>query len=130
MDEVTRGCTEEIAAAVDVAERVASMVALEQYVRAIWPEIVSLPLAQRRALLLHLEANDLLVFVSHGCCSLRQVGDLLEMAPAEFARWFRQLPLPDDCIAAQQELTRRQVINHRKRARERLSRRLRTWDVS
>jgi hypothetical protein len=68
-----------------------------------------------------------LAFVEHGCCSLRQLAQLLEMPPQEFASCVGQLPLPDERIAAQQQLTRRQVINHRKCARERLSRRLKTW---
>jgi hypothetical protein len=127
MDERMDDASDAVADPVDVAAVALQTLHLEQYVQALWPEVVALPLLQRWAFLLHLERDEILVFVQHGCCSLAAVAHLLQMPPEEFVGYFRVLPLPDDRIAARQELTRRQVINLRKCARERLSRRLKVW---
>jgi len=127
MIEETMDRIEQIADLMDVGEQAVKALYLNQYLNVLWPEVASLPSAQRRALLLHLEQEAILAFVYHGCCSVGQLAEALELRLEEFADWFGQLPLPDERIAAQQNLTRQQVINQRKCARERLSRRLKLW---
>ena len=127
MDEEYRDQMEQIADTVDVGEVAVKEIHLDQFILALWPEIVSLPLKQRWAFLLHLEQDEVMAFVQHGRCSLRGIAELLEMPPEELARWYPELPLPDNRIAGRLGVTQRQVIGLRKCARERLSRRLRIW---
>ena len=54
----------------------------------------------------------------------RQISEALEIAPLEFARLWNLLPLDDLALAALLGVTRQQVINLRKSARERLVRRI------
>lgn len=94
----------------------------------LWKEIKLLPLNQRRALLLHLERDELLVFVHHGACSLREVARVLEMDWDDFTEVYSRIPLDDRETARRFGLANRQkVINLRKCARERLKRRLESW---
>ena len=102
---------------------------LEQrsYLRRLWSEITELPPRQRAALLLnpgdvHEDVFSLLLFT--GAASLREIAAALEVGPDDFADLWRQLPLDDLTIAARLGVTRQQVINLRKSARERLARRM------
>jgi RNA polymerase sigma factor (sigma-70 family) len=106
---------------------------LEQrsYLRRLWSEITELPPRQRAALLLnpgdvHEDVISLLLFT--GAASLREIGVALEVAPDDFASLWRQLPLDDLTIAARLGVTRQQVINLRKSARERLARRMKPFE--
>jgi hypothetical protein len=80
------------------------------------------------ALLLNLREADgrgcLALFPGTGVASLRQIADALEFPAERFAELWPRLPLDDATIAGLLELTRQQVINLRKSARERLARRL------
>ena len=127
MDEEEPSLLERVADARDLEAETLRAVDLERFIAALWPEVCALPLKQRWAFLLHLERDEVLAFVQRGCCSLRQLAQLLEATPEEFVAWFGQLPLADDRIAERLGVTRRQVINLRKCARERLSRRLKMW---
>ena len=127
MDELERNPLEQIPDPASLEEKTLTALYFEQFVKALWPEIRMLPLKQRWALLLHFEKDEVMAFVQQGCCSLRQFAEVLETSPEEFAQWFGQLPLPDATLAARLGLTGRQVINLRKCARERLSRRLKVW---
>ena len=102
----------------------------EAFMKALWPEICELPVKQRRAFLLHLEIDEAVAFIQYGCCSLRQMADVVDMPAEDFAAQFSKLPLPDERIAVGMGATGRQVINLRKCARERLGRRLKTWTDS
>lgn len=94
----------------------------------IWEEIKLLPLNQRRALLLHLESDELLIFVYYSACSLQEVAKVLEMGWDDFVDVFSHIPLDDRETARRFGLANRQkVINLRKCARERLQRRLGDW---
>jgi DNA-directed RNA polymerase specialized sigma24 family protein len=114
----------EIASDEDVAWRVEKRIFLER----LWQEVRELPRAQRAALLLNLREADgrgcLALFPATGVATLRQIADALELPAELFAELWPQLPLDDATIAGLLELTRQQVINLRKSARERLARRL------
>jgi DNA-directed RNA polymerase specialized sigma24 family protein len=114
----------EVASGEDVAWRVEKRIFLER----LWQEVRELPRAQRAALLLNLREADgrgcLALFPATGVATLRQIADALEFPAERFAELWPQLPLDDATIAGLLELTRQQVINLRKSARERLARRL------
>jgi DNA-directed RNA polymerase specialized sigma24 family protein len=109
----------------DVAWQVEKRIFLQR----LWAEVQSLPITQRAALLLNLRdasgAGCLALFPAVGVANLRQIAAALELPVEQFAALWNQLPLEDAAIADLLKLTRQQVINSRKAARERLARRLR-----
>ena len=98
------------------------------YLGLLWEEICQLPRPQRVALLLNLrdaQAGDaLILFTFTGIVSLRRIAQVIEMPVEEFAPLWNKLPLEDMAIATLLGITRQQVINLRKSARERLARRM------
>lgn len=94
----------------------------------LWAELRELPSRQAAALLLNLRAADgecaTALLVLTGTATLRQIAALTGIDAEEFAALWRRLPLSDLEIAERMGLTRQQVINLRKCARERLRRRL------
>jgi RNA polymerase sigma factor (sigma-70 family) len=98
------------------------------YLARLWVEIKELPPRQRTALLLNLSDahgrsyTELLSLL--GVAPAREIADALEIPAGEFADIWNDLPLDDRVIAARLNLTRQQVINLRKSARERLARRM------
>ncbi|MBA3239780.1 MAG: hypothetical protein H0T60_00955 [Acidobacteria bacterium] len=115
----------------DVRSRAADIAgATEQriYLARLWEEIKELPARQRIALLLNLSDaqgssyTELLALL--GVASARQIAEALEIPADEFAGVWNDLPLDDRVIAARLNLSRQQVINLRKSARERLARRM------
>jgi DNA-directed RNA polymerase specialized sigma24 family protein len=113
-----------LASGADVAWQVEKRIFLER----LWEEVRELPRAQRAALLLNLREADgrgcLALFPAIGVATLRQIADALEIPAERFAEMWPQLPLDDATIAGLLNLTRQQVINLRKSARGRLTRRL------
>ncbi|MDQ1524992.1 MAG: hypothetical protein QOE47_2916 [Pyrinomonadaceae bacterium] len=107
---------------------VAAATERRMYLARLWEEIKELPPRQRTALLLNLSDaqgrsyTELLALL--GVASARQIADALEIPADEFAGIWNDLPLDDRVIAARLNLTRQQVINLRKSARERLARRM------
>jgi hypothetical protein len=101
----------------------------QSHLRLLWSELRLLPRPQRVALLLNLRDADgeelisLLPLV--GVASITELAAALELDPQTLALIWNELPWPDQRIAALLGLTRQQVINLRKSARERLARRLR-----
>ncbi len=99
-----------------------------EFVELLWREIQSLRRLQRTALLLNLRdgetVNVLSLFVLTGIANVDQLASVLEMTPDDLARIWNDLPLPDTRIAELMHVTRQQVINLRKAARKRLTRRL------
>lgn len=95
---------------------------------AAWREIVLLPAPQRTALLLQLRGDEgrsaLPLLVLAGIAALPAIADALALTPAALAELVPSLPLDDLKIAARLGVTRQQVINLRKSARARLSRRV------
>ena len=105
-------------------------VLLEQrlYLEKLWTEVCELPVLQRAALLLNLrdaQGGSAIFFIPHlGIASLQQIAEILELPEEEFLMLWSDLPLDDLRIAQMLGITRQQVINLRKTARERLVRRM------
>lgn len=115
----------QLASGEDVAWQVEKRIFLQR----LWVEVRELPRSQRAALLLNLREFDgrgcLALFPATGVATMRQIAEALEIPVERFAELWPQLPLDDAMIAGLLDLTRQQVINLRKSARERLARRLR-----
>jgi RNA polymerase sigma factor (sigma-70 family) len=109
----------------DVATTVEKRLELQR----IWAEICLLPERQRNALLLNLSDATgygvIALLPVTGIASLRQIAEVLGMSAQQLAEIWKDLPLDDTTIAAHLGVTRQQVINLRKSARERLIRRMR-----
>lgn len=111
-------------------ETPAADVLLEQrrYLEKLWTEVAALPVLQRAALLLNLrdgQGGSAIFFIPHlGIASHEQIAEILELPEKEFAALWNDLPLDDARIAQMFGLSRQQVINLRKTARERLARRM------
>jgi RNA polymerase sigma factor (sigma-70 family) len=99
-----------------------------EYLRRLWAEISTLPPRQRRALLfqLHVENGDSVarLLPALGIVTMEELAAALEMSLAELLALWNELPLEDQLIATMLGITRQQVINLRKSARDRLARRL------
>ena len=95
---------------------------------AVWREIAGLRGPQRVALLLNLRddagMNAAGFLLAPGIATFDELAAAVEMPPERLAAIWNDLPLDDLAIAAALGLTRQQVINLRKSARERLRRRL------
>jgi hypothetical protein len=97
----------------------------------LWTEICGLPRSQRVALLLNLrdvQRRDALTLLPlTGIATLGDIAGVLEIEPQKFAEMWNALPLDDLSIGALLRVSRQQVINLRKSARERLARRRASW---
>jgi hypothetical protein len=100
------------------------------YLERIWVEIVQLPLRQRNALLLNLTdsvGNRVIALLPViGIASFQEIAEALGMTAEQLGELWNNLPLDDATIAIHLGVTRQQVINLRKSARERLLRRMKT----
>lgn len=105
----------------------AAEVEQRNYLDRVWREIAQLPLNQRRALLLNLTdhlGNEVLALLPGlGVASLYDIAVALGMTVEQLAVLWVDLPIDDYSIARLLGVTRQQVINLRKSARERLTRR-------
>ncbi len=95
----------------------------------LWIEICQLPQAQRAALLLNMRdscgsGGGVDLFPVTGVASFGEMARALKMSREELAVLWNELPLDDSAIAGRLAITRQQVINLRKSARERLARRM------
>lgn len=101
------------------------------YLQKMWEEICQLPEKQRVALLLNLKDAQggcgLALFPLTGIASFQQLTLALALSAEELSRLWNDLPLDDATIATSLGITRQQVINLRKSARERLARRLKDY---
>jgi len=106
------------------AQRVESM----QFLTIAWKEIRDLRPMQRAALLLNLRdsdgANAASLLVMLGIARFEDVAEATGLSNEQLAGIWRDLPLDDLTIGDTLGITRQQVINLRKSARERLARRL------
>jgi hypothetical protein len=93
----------------------------------LWSEVLCLPPQQRAALLLNLREPGgqgvIELIPATGSASFEQLAEAVGMTPRSLACLWRDLPLDDARIAEMLNLTRQQVINLRKSARDRLHRR-------
>lgn len=100
-----------------------------EFLIALWREIEQLRPMQRKALLLNLRdeetVNVMSLLVLTGVAKFDDLAAALEMTPDGLAAIWNDLPLDDLRIGNLLNVTRQQVINLRKSARERLARRVR-----
>ena len=100
-----------------------------RFLEALWLEVRKLRPPHRAALLLNLRdidgSNALALLMILEIATFDQIAAVLEITPQRLAELWSGLPLEDQTIAAMLGLTRQQVINLRRTARERLNRRLR-----
>ena len=99
-----------------------------ELLRALWREIEQLRPMQRKALLLNLHDQETVnvasLLVLTGTAKLDDIAAALEMSAEELAEIWNDLPLDDLRIGKLLNVTRQQVINLRRAARDRLRRRL------
>jgi len=104
------------------------------YLRRLWEEVCSLPALQRAALLLNLRdanSDSVIAFLPYlGIASRSEIAELVGISNEHFAELWNQLPIEDSAIAQLLGITRQQVINLRKTARERLARRMQAREKS
>jgi RNA polymerase sigma factor (sigma-70 family) len=102
-------------------------VEMRQFLESLWTEIQLLPQNQRVALLLNSrDAEDVhavALILTVGVAALGEVAAVMGMKSEELLALWERLPLDDRAIAARLGVTRQQVINLRRSARERLARR-------
>jgi DNA-directed RNA polymerase specialized sigma24 family protein len=98
------------------------------FLERLWDEVRRLSLHQRTALLLNLRDAEgrgcIELFQVTGVASLRELAEALERSAEQLAALWNELPLEDARLADLLGVTRQQVINARRGARERLGSRL------
>jgi hypothetical protein len=101
---------------------------LRRWMAELWAQIRDLPQPQRVALLLNLRSGGdnaaVALLPLTGVAGMREIAQVLELPAEELAKLWNHLPLDDLAIAARLGVTRQRVINLRKSARERLTRRM------
>jgi DNA-directed RNA polymerase specialized sigma24 family protein len=106
----------------------ATLVEYHQLLEQLWSEIGQLPRRQRVALLCNLKnqegINVITLFPAAGVATFEQIAEVLEVPVEEFESLWRKLPLDDLNLAEYLGITRQQVINLRRSARDRLMRRM------
>lgn len=119
---------EEFAQVPDQRTSVVDELTAQAYLQQLWQEITQLTPRHCTALLLNLRdeqggcAIDL--WLTTGIASCEQIAAAMAMTTTEFVALWQHLPLEDAVIAERLQLSRQQVINLRRSARERLARRL------
>jgi DNA-directed RNA polymerase specialized sigma24 family protein len=112
------------ASPVDAAARLESREAVE----AVWQEIREFRQHHRVALLLNLRdpsgQNATALLVHLGIATRDEIAEQLGLTPAHLAEIWHELPLDDLTIASMLGVSRQQVINMRKAARQRLARKI------
>jgi RNA polymerase sigma factor (sigma-70 family) len=119
---------DDVAGDVAVAEDPLSALDGSAALKRLWEEITALPPRQRAALLLNLRdpgGRDVIALLPQtGTASMREIATALAIPAERLAALWADLPMEDAGIAGLLGVTRQQVINLRKCARERLGRRL------
>lgn len=117
---------------VDSSTRVDRVVERRLYLQRLWTEVAQLPALQRSALLLNLrdvQGGSVIAFVPHlGIATKAEIAEMLSIPAEQFSNLWDELPLDDAGIARLLGVTRQQVINLRKTARERLARRMKALE--
>ena len=108
------------------------LIEYRQLLEQLWNEIRRLPRLQRAALLCNLKSpqgiNVITLFPATGVATPAQIAEALEIPPEEFESLWGRLPLDDLSLAEYLGVTRQQVINLRRSARDRLMRRRRALE--
>lgn len=131
METQTRAPSEDAAAMRAASREAAADRHAEQqrdFLTRVWREVRELPIGQRVALLLNLRdeghADALELLMASEVATHDELSACVGMSPSELTALLPELPRDDEWIARRLGMTRRQVINLRKCARERLARRL------
>jgi len=102
------------------------------YLARLWVEVCSLPALQRMALLLNLrdaQGGSVIAYLPYlGIASKDEIAELVSMPEDRLASLWNELPLEDANIAQLLGITRQQVINLRRTARDRLARRMKALE--
>ena len=110
------------------SESPAAQYEAKQYLGMLWAEVRELRAPQRAALLLNLRDHDgrnaLVLLLLAGIATIAQIAAAVGLDLEKLNKIWNELPLDDATIAVMLGGTRQQVINLRKAARERLSRRM------
>jgi RNA polymerase sigma factor (sigma-70 family) len=105
-----------------------TLVEYHQLLERLWVEIQQLPRRQRVALLCNLKnqqgINVITLFPATRVATFEQIAAALEIPLEEFEGLWSKLPLDDLSLAQYLGITRQQVINLRRSARDRLMRRM------
>lgn len=105
-----------------------TLIEYHQLLERLWAEIQSLPRRQRVALLCNLKnqqgINVITLFPATRVATFEQIAAALEIPLEEFEALWSKLPLDDLSLAQYLGVTRQQVINLRRSARDRLMRRM------
>jgi hypothetical protein len=113
----------------DQRPAIVDVLAHRDHLERLWGEIRELPPRQRAALLLNLRDDEgrgmIELWPQTGVAPMAELARALDMTEAALRGVWPTLPRDDQWIAERLGVTRRQVINLRKCARERLARRLR-----
>ncbi|HEY0547372.1 MAG TPA: hypothetical protein VGC91_18475 [Pyrinomonadaceae bacterium] len=103
-----------------------------QLLEQLWVEIQRLPRRQRVALLCNLKnqqgINVITLFPATRVATFERIADALEIPLEEFESLWSKLPLDDLSLAEYLGITRQQVINLRRSARDRLMRRMKALE--
>jgi len=101
-------------------------------VQALWQEVRELRAPQRAALLMNLRdvkgANGVALLLMSGVATVDEIAAAMGMTAAKLSEIWNDLPFDDNKIADSLNITRQQVINLRKAARERLARKLMAFE--
>ncbi len=112
----------------DVRVNIATEVEQKIYLQKLWREICQLSPPHCAALLLNLKdaqgGSAINLFLFTGVTTFSQIAKVLGLTEMSLAQLWNGLPLNDLTIAERLGVTRQQVINFRKSARERLARRM------
>jgi len=101
----------------------------------LWREVQELRPSQRAALLMNLRDvkgnNAVALLLIAGIAKFDEIARAMDISPQRLSEIWNDLPLADNKIAEALQVSRQQVINLRKSARERLQRRMaaRNWRV-
>lgn len=113
----------------DQAPSAADQIDTRRYLERLWGEICELPIHQRAALLLNLRdeggSGMIGLIPVTGVASEARIAEVVGLPADRLAELWPRLPVDDEWIARELRVSRRQVINFRKCARERLARRMR-----
>lgn len=122
---------EPLAELADPRASISTEVEHRAHVEHLWQEISQLPPRQRAAVLFNLRDEHgggvVELWTLTGIAAPHDLARALSISLEEFAKLLPELPLDDNRIAAHLGITRQQVINLRKSARERLARRMKTF---
>ena len=99
-----------------------------QSVQSLWGEVQDLPPPQRAALLMNLRDvkgnNAVALLLIAGVATFDEIAEAMRVTPERLSEIWNELPMGDNQIAEMLQVSRQQVINLRKSARERLQRRM------